>query len=305
MKKQVASKSKKKRISQFEVKEPSELLLFLLTIIKDCNRSKIKSMLTHKQFMVGDKITTKYNHPLKKGDIVKVSWDDGFRELKYQGVKIVFEDEDILVVDKMAGMLSISAGKSKSPTVYKTMLHHVQLDNPIAALFVVHRLDKDASGLMVFAKNKNSQVAFQKDWDKSMKARKYLAVTQGTIEKDENTISNFLRENKALIMYITTNPKDAKNAITHYNVIKKNEFYSLMEIWQETERKNQARVHLKSIGHPIIGDKKYEATENPIGRMALHLKVLTFIHPTTKKEVSFETKVPNDFLKIFRSKYYQ
>ena len=305
MKKQIASKSKKKRISQFEVKEPSELLLFLLTVIKDCNRSKIKSMLTHKQFMVGDKITTKYNHPLKKGDIVKVSWDDGFRELKYQGVKIVFEDEDILVVDKMAGMLSISAGKSKSPTVYKTMLHHVQLDNPIAALFVVHRLDKDASGLMVFAKNKNSQVAFQKDWDKSIAARKYLAVTQGTIEKDENTISNFLRENKALVMYITTNPKDAKNAITHYNVIKKNEFYSLVEVWQDTERKNQARVHLKSIGHPIIGDKKYEATENPIGRMALHLKVLTFIHPTTKKEVSFETKVPDDFLKIFRSKYYQ
>lgn len=296
---------KKKRISQFEIEEQIELFSFLLITLKDYKRNKIKSMLAHKQFMVGDKIITQFNHELKVGDKVKVSWDSAFREVKYQGLKIIFEDDDIVVVDKKGGMLSISAGKTKAPTVYKTLLHHVQLDNPTASIFVVHRLDKAASGLMVFAKNKNSQVAFQKDWDKTVSKRRYIAVAQGTIEKDEATISNLIKENKALVMYVTTNPKEAKLATTHYSVIKKNEFYTLVDIWQDTERKNQARVHFKSIGHPIIGDKKYEATENPIGRMGLHLKVLTFIHPTTKKEVVFETKVPDDFLKVFRQRFYQ
>lgn len=305
MKTRTALKSKKKRISEFKVDKPAELLSFLIIILKDYTRSKIKSMLAHKQFMVGDKIITQFNYPLKIGDVVKVSWDDAFRELKYQGVKVIFEDDDIIVVEKKGGILSISAAKSKAPTVYKILLHHVQLENPTASVFVVHRLDKDASGLMVFAKNKNSQVAFQKDWDKTVSKRKYIAVAQGTIENDEATISNLIKENKAMVMYVTTNPKDAKNAVSHYKVIKKNEFYSLVEIWQDTERKNQARVHFKSIGHPIAGDKKYESTENPIGRMALHLKVLTFIHPTTKKEVVFETKVPDDFLRVFRHRFYE
>lgn len=305
MKNKSILKHKKKRISQFKVKTPAELLPFLIEVLKDYSRSKIKSMLAHKQIMVDDKIITQFNYPLKVEGIIKVSWDDAFRELKYQGVKVVFEDDDIIVAEKKGGILSISSGKSKSPTVYKTLLHHVQLENPTASVFVVHRLDKDASGLMVFAKNKNSQVAFQKDWEKTVSKRKYIAVAQGKIENDEATISNYLKENKVMVMYITNNPKDAKKAVSHYKVIKKNELYSMVEIWQETERKNQARVHFKSIGHAIAGDKKYESISNPIGRMALHLKVLTFIHPTTKKEIVFETKVPDDFLKIFRQRFYE
>lgn len=297
--------NKKSRISRLSVTQNAELLDFLTSTIKDKNRTKLKGMLARKQFMVNNTITKQFNFELKKGDVVKVSWDKPFKEMSYQGVTIVFEDDDVIVVDKKSGLLSISTGNPKVQTVYKTIKHHVQLDDPMATIFVVHRLDKDTSGLMVLAKNKNSQLALQKTWDKTIAKRKYLAVTEGTFKEDVGTIDNYLKENKALVMYVTNNPKEAKKAVTHYEVIKKNEYYTLLEAYQETERKNQLRVHLKSLGHPIIGDKKYESKVNPIGRMAMHLKQLVFIHPTTKKEVSFETKVPDDYLKLFRSKYYE
>lgn len=299
-------KKKLNRVSRLKVEKADELLSFLLQHIKDKTRNKLKGMLARKQFMVNDKIIKQFDHALKIGDTVKVSWDKPFRELSYQGVKVIFEDEDIIIVEKKSGILSISSGNTKMQTVYKTISHHVQIDDPTAKIFVVHRLDKDASGLMVFAKNKNSQVSIQKDWDRTIANRKYLAVTQGTMEDDEGKIANYLKENKALMMYVASNKNDdAKLAVSHYQVIKKNEFYTLLEAYQETERKNQLRVQLKSLGHPIIGDKKYEATENPIGRLALHLKQLAFIHPITKKEVVFETKVPGDYLKIFRSRFYR
>lgn len=299
-------KKKLNRVSRLKVEKADELLSFLLQHIKDKTRNKLKGMLARKQFKVNDKIIKQFDHALKIGDTVKVSWDKPFRELSYQGVKVIFEDEDIIIVEKKSGILSISSGNTKMQTVYKTISHHVQIDDPTAKIFVVHRLDKDASGLMVFAKNKNSQVSIQKDWDRTIANRKYLAVTQGTMEDDEGKIANYLKENKALMMYVASNKNDdAKLAVSHYQVIKKNEFYTLLEAYQETERKNQLRVQLKSLGHPIIGDKKYEATENPIGRLALHLKQLAFIHPITKKEVVFETKVPDDYLKIFRSRFYR
>jgi 23S rRNA pseudouridine1911/1915/1917 synthase len=158
---------------------------------------------------------------------------------------------------------------------------------------------------MVFAKNKQAQVDLKGSWADTFSKNLYLAVTQGTIEEDTKTIKSYLNESKALIVYSGNNPKLGKLALTNYNVIKKNEFYTLLEATQETERKNQLRVHLKSIGHPILGDKKYESTENPINRAAIHLRKISFIHPGTNKPMEFETKVPEDFLKIFRHNFYR
>jgi len=262
-------------------------------------------MLAHRQFMIGKKVITQFNHPLKKGDQVTVSWDKAFEKTDYQGLTIVFEDDDIIVINKRSGFLSIGSKKERKQTAYQVLTKHIQKDNPTARLFVVHRLDREASGLMVFAKNKASQVELLETWSSTVQKRKYLIVTEGTIEKDENTISSYLRESKALIVYSSNNPKEGRKSVTHYSVVKKNEFFTLLETWQETERKNQVRVHLQSIGHSIIGDKKYGATENPIARAALHSKVLTFQHPKTEQEITFETKVPDDFLKIFRQKFYQ
>ena len=299
------NKTKKRRQSTFTALDDIELFKFIQLSIPDKSRNKLKGMLTHKQFKVGKEIITQYNHPLKKGDEVTVSWDGAFKKEKYEGIKIIFEDDDLIVIDKKSGLLSIGSEKEKRQTAYRIITHHIQQDNPVARLFVVHRLDREASGLMVFAKNKQTQVDLKDSWQKTFQKNLYLAVTEGTIEKDEDTISSFLNESKALIVYSGNNPKLGKKAITNYNVVKKNEFYTLLEATLETERKNQLRVHLKSIGHPIIGDKKYDSKQNPINRTAVHLRKINFIHPATDQKMEFETKVPDDFLKIFRQKYYK
>jgi len=299
-------KTARHRQSTFVVKEPSELMNFLLSTIKDKSRTKIKSMLAHKQIKVGNDITTQFNHLLKVDDKVTVSWDKGFKKVSFQGLSIVFEDKDIIVVNKKAGLLSIGSAKEKKLTAYRIITNHIQQEDPANHLFVVHRLDRDASGLMVFAKNRKAQIELQATWDKTANKRKYLIVAEGTFENDEDTITSFLKESKALIVYSTKHDvKGSRKGISHYNVIKKNEYFTLLEAWLETERKHQLRAQLKSLEHPIIGDKKYEATQNPLDRMAYHAKVLTFMHPTTHKEVTFETKVPDDFLKLFRHRYYE
>jgi len=297
-------KGKKNRQSIFTVKKEEELLTFLMTNIKDKTRNKIKAMLTHKQIKIGKDITSQYNHLLKAEDKVTVSWDGPFKKENYDGVKIVFEDDDIIVINKRSGLLSIGSAKEKRQTAYRIVTSHIQVDNPVARLFVIHRLDREASGLMLFAKNKRSQMALKESWLETFQKNMYLAVAQGTIAEDKATITSFLRESKALIVHSSNNPKDGKKAITHYSVVKKNEYYTLLEAHLETERKNQLRVHLKSIGHPIIGDKKYEAKQNPLERTALHLRRIVFKHPVSQEEMSFETKVPEDFLKVFRFKYY-
>ncbi|HRP61458.1 MAG TPA: RNA pseudouridine synthase, partial [Vicingus sp.] len=205
---------------------------------------------------------------------------------------------------KRSGLLSVGTAKEKSMTAYRIVQDHIQQDDPAAHLFVVHRLDRETSGLMVFAKNRRAQQEMQDTWSQTVLKRKYLVVAHKTFEKDVDTISSYLKESKALIVYSSNNPKEGKQGVSHYSVVKKNEYYTLLEAWQETELKHQLRAQLSAIKHPILGDKKYGSTENPLGRMAFHAKVLTFIHPTTHQEVTFETKVPDDFLMIFRLKYY-
>lgn len=300
-----SGKSRKNRQSTIVVTEDMELLPFLILNVKDKTRNKLKGMLTHKQFMVNKDIVTKHNHPLKKGDKVIVSWDAAHRKQSYEGVKIVFEDDDVIVINKRSGLLSIGSAKEKRQTAYRIVTSHIQFENPVARLFVVHRLDREASGLMVFAKNRNAQLELKDNWERTFAKNMYLVVAEGTIEEDEKTIKSYLRESKALIVHSSNNPKDGKEAITKYSVVKKNEYFTLLEAYLHTERKNQLRVHLQEIKHPIIGDKKYGSKQNPLNRAGLHLRKLTFLHPKTQEEMTFETKVPEDFLKVFRYKYYE
>ncbi len=298
------SKNKKNRHSTFVVEQEMELLPFLLLNVKDKTKNKIKGMLTHKQFKVNKDIITKHNHPLKKDDQVIVNWDTAHRKQNYEGVKIIFEDDDVIVINKRSGLLSIGSSKEKRQTAYRIVTNHIQLENPVAKLFVVHRLDREASGLMVFAKNRTAQLELQENWERTFAKNMYLVVAEGTIEEDNATIKSYLKESKALIVHSSKNPKDGKEGISKYEVVKKNDFFTLLEAWLHTERKNQLRVHLQDMKHPIVGDKKYGSTQNPLNRTALHLRKLTFLHPKTQDEMTFETKVPEDFLKIFRFKYY-
>jgi 23S rRNA pseudouridine1911/1915/1917 synthase len=300
-----SSKNRKNRQSTITVSESSELLPFLIATLKDKTRTKIKGMLTHKQFKVNKDIVTKHNHQLSPGDQVIVNWDTAHRKQVYEGVKIVFEDDDIIVINKRSGLLSIGSAKEKRQTAYRIVTRHIQQENPVAKLFVVHRLDREASGLMVFAKNRNAQLELKESWEQTFNKNMYLAIAEGTMEKDEDTIKSYLRESKALIVHSSNNPKDGKEGVTRYKVVKKNEYFTLLEAWLDTERKNQLRVHLQSIKHPILGDKKYGSTQNPINRAGFHLRTIHLIHPKTQEKLTFETKVPEDFLKLFRFRYYE
>jgi 23S rRNA pseudouridine1911/1915/1917 synthase len=172
-------------------------------------------------------------------------------------------------------------------------------------IFVVHRLDRETSGLMLFAKSYDIQQLLQKAWQETVVERSYVVVVEGQVEQNQATITSWLKENRALIMYSSQTENDGQKAITHYKVLKRNDLYSLLEVNLETGRKNQIRVHLKDIGHSVLGDKKYGSTQNPLGRMALHARVLAFKHPITGKEVRFETPIPRRFLGLFGEKEYK
>jgi 23S rRNA pseudouridine1911/1915/1917 synthase len=196
-------------------------------------------------------------------------------------------------------MLSIATAKEKLLTTYSILSGHVKRENPNNRIFVVHRLDRDTSGIMMFAKSEEVQSAMQKAWHEAVIERTYVAVVEGLVENDEGTIRSFLKENKALIMYSTKVPGEGDEAITHYKVLRRGEAITLVEVKLETGRKNQIRVHMKELGHPVVGDKKYGAKTNLIGRTCLHARVLAFIHPVNGTEVRYETPVPGRFMSVF------
>jgi 23S rRNA pseudouridine1911/1915/1917 synthase len=281
------------------VNEVTELMKFLLVQLPDKNRNNIKSLLKHKQVLVDDKIITQFNHVLNPGQKVHFVSDRIATAKVFRGINIVFEDQYLIVIDKHAGMLSVAKDNEQNETAYSILSRHVKTFNPNNKIFVVHRLDRDTSGLMMFAKSQQIQKLLQEDWNNDIKERTYVALTHGQVEKDEDIITSYLYESKALIVYSSQNPEKGDKAITHYRVIRSNAQYSLLIVNLETGKKNQIRVHMQDIGHSIVGDKKYGSTGNPIGRLGLHACVLAFKHPITQELLSFETKIPKKFLMLF------
>ncbi len=283
-----------------KVNEPTELMKFLIEKFPGKSRTTIKSMLAHKQVSVGEMATTKFDFPLKRGQMVYLNKQKPDEKPRFRGLRIVHEDADIIVIDKANGMLSMASETEKTKTAYSLLSEYVKKFDPKNLIFIVHRLDRDTSGLMLFAKSKKVQEILQKDWNESIVERSYIVVVEGEVEKTEGTVTSWLKENKALVMYSSQTPDDGQKAVTHYKVLKcKNEF-ALLEVKLETGRKNQIRVHMKDLGHPVTGDKKYGAKLNPIGQMGLHARVLAFRHPTSGKTLRFDTPIPGKFLKLFR-----
>jgi len=197
------------------------------------------------------------------------------------GMTIVYEDKDLIVVNKKAGLLTIAT------------------DNEKNKIFIVHRLDRETSGLIMFAKDSRMQGLLQESWEQTISERSYLAVVDGKTRKPEAICKTYLFESKAFKVHSSQIPEKGKEAITHYSTLKSNDLYSLLKVTLETGRKNQIRVHLQDLKHPIIGDKKYGSTSNPIGRLGLHAWILAFRHPVTGEMVRFETSIPGSFLKLF------
>lgn len=272
----------------FIVKEEIELLDFLY---KNINKSKnsIKNILKDNTY-VNDKKISKFNYLLKENDIVSI-------KNKIDDIEIIYEDKDLIVVNKPSNLLTIATNKEKEKTLYHMVSDYIKISNKNNKIFVVHRLDKETSGIVVFSKSEELKEKLQKDWNTLVKLRGYVAIVEGNT-KDEGTIKSYLKE-KDMYTY-STNSKDGKLAITHYKKIKSNDRYTMLDINIETGRKNQIRVHLKEMGNLIVGDKKYGSKDNSIKRMALHANKLEFFNPKQKKMMKFEIDIPNSFKKLIK-----
>lgn len=290
----------KSKLTQLTVKKPAPLMQFLIEQLPGKSRTTVKSLLAHRQVSVGVHAITQFDYPLEPGQMVTINWGVVTEQTRLRGVKILFEDPYIVVIEKEAGMLSIATAKEKLLTTYSILSAHVKKEDPTNRIFVVHRLDRDTSGVMMFAKSEAIQEIMQKAWQEAVIRRSYIAVVEGYVEKDKDTIRSFLKENKMLFMYSTKVPGEGDEAITHYKVLKRSEEFSLLEVELETGRKNQIRVHMKELGHSIAGDKKYGSKVNPLRRTCLHANLLAFIHPVTGEELTFETPTPHRFLTLFQ-----
>jgi len=290
---------KKPKQINFLVKEPEELMKYLIAQLPHKNRNNIKTMLKKREVLVDGKAVTQFNHPLKPGQKVVLTTSPAPLSRQLKGINLVYEDDDLIVVNKNAGLLTMATDREKRNTVYSLLSSYVKDQDKNNKVFIVHRLDRETSGLMMFAKNEEMQALLQESWKQTISDRSYLAVIEGRMEEPQGQISSYLYESKAFIVYSSQDPGKGQLAVTNYTTIKNNDQYSLLKVNLDTGRKNQIRVHLKDLGHPIIGDKKYGSSCNPIGRLALHAWVLAFTHPLTQKKVRFETSVPGSFLKLF------
>ena len=290
------------RQARLKVTEPSELMAFLLAKLPGQGRNNLKSLLKHHQVSVRGQVVNRHDHLLQPGDEVTINWSL-IRDAGRNGLgdlQIVYEDADVIVIDKPAGLLSIATEKEKKRTAYHQLTDYVRLRNPDARIFIVHRLDRDTSGLMLFAKNEGVKYKLQAGWKEMVADRAYIAVVEGRMEKAADTVRSWLLTTKTGLMYSASTSGDGQEAVTQYRVLQGGRDYSLLEIHLETGRKNQIRVHMKDLGHPIAGDRKYGAITNPLGRLGLHAHLLSFYHPVNGQLMRFETEIPPSFARLLK-----
>ena len=285
-------------IKEFKVHEECELLEFLFAKFPKLSRNAVKSILSGHYVAVNGAPVTQYNLKLSKDDVVIVS-KQRISKKNRQDLPIIFENDELIVINKPSGLLTIPSDNEKGRTAYRMVNDYIQQKDKHSRIFVVHRLDEDTSGVLMFAKNPKIKDILQKNWNDIVLERGYFAVVEGKMSKQEDTLVNYLKENSLNLMYVTNDRKQGKKCITSYKVMKSNNNYSLLDINIDSGRKNQIRVQLGHIGHHVIGDDKYGEPVNPINRLGLHAYKLKFIHPVTKKIVEFKTDMPSEFEKLF------
>ncbi len=282
-----------------EVHEEQPLLEFLLSHVKQ-SRTKIKQTLQGQGIRVNGKTVTQFDFPLKPGMKVAVSRTKRNQQpFRSRYVKIVYEDRWLIVVEKQPGILSMAAGHS-SLNVKSVLDDYFKKSHQNCTAHVVHRLDRDTSGLMVYAKDMDTEQILEHNWHQIVYDRRYVAVLSGEMEENEGTIQNWLKDNKAYITYSSPVDNGGKLAITHFYTLARTTEHSLVEFRLETGRKNQIRVHAADMGHPVCGDPKYGNGDNPIDRLCLHAFLLCFYHPVTRQQMEFETVIPASFKHLFK-----
>ncbi|HET6575248.1 MAG TPA: RluA family pseudouridine synthase [Fimbriiglobus sp.] len=271
------------------------LLAWLVEVLRPMSRTRVKELLRDGRVAVNGTPTTRFDHPLRPGDRVTVGRsqpDD--RELERAGVKIVFEDDALLVIDKPSGLLAVATEAEKADTAFARLNSHLAAKHA-GRPFVVHRIDRETSGLLLFARSAAIRDRLQANWDGV--AKTYLAVVEGTPKPAEGTVENDLVECRSLRVRAGGGP-GAKRALSRYRVVASRGPYSLVEVGLETGRKHQIRVHLAGLGCPVVGDKVYGAETNPVGRLGLHAWRLAFDHPVSGKRVDLESPLPDKLRRV-------
>ncbi|NMA81065.1 MAG: RluA family pseudouridine synthase [Jeotgalicoccus halophilus] len=299
MKKKAKSKTDRPRHEEWTVKEHTEVLEFLFKVMPSKSRNAVKGILKRGQVVVNDKSTTQFDDKLKPGDHVQIRERVASSSIKLKGVNILHEDDDIIVIDKESGLLSMGSKQERQMTAYKQLMDYVQSIHPKNRVFIVHRLDRDTSGVMIFARSKMVQQRLQKAWTEAVQERSYVALVEGVVQKN-GTITSWLTEDKTYMMHSSPKPNHGQKAITHYKVLKTNRRFSLLKVNLDTGRKNQIRVHMQDLGHPIVGDKKYGSEINTINRLGLHANAIKFKHPVSGKVMKFESETPASFTRGFK-----
>lgn len=294
---------KEDRIISFVNNSPDILPLmeFVSGKMPAAKRTDIKKWLKFGQVMVGGAVTSAFDAPVGTGVEVKINLTRGFPLFRHPRVKLVYEDDDVIVINKGYGILSVRTNPMKrEECAYDIVRDYIKDVNPRNRLYVVHRLDRDTSGLMMFAKTEESQQVLRHNWNNMILERLYVAVLEGYLEEDKGYVKSRLAENSQFVVYSTDVPGEGRLAVTHYEVMERGHGYTLAQFSLDTGRKNQIRVHASDLGHPIAGDRKYGASTSPIHRLALHAMTLRFAHPVTRKDMNFQTPIPAAFIGAVR-----
>lgn len=283
-----------------KVTEPAELLPYLFAALPEVKRTKIRQWLKFGAVLINNVATTRFDAALRSGDVVTIRSEKEAREsnLLPQGLKVLHEDADLMVIHKPENLLTIASEAEREETAYAYLTDYVKRGRPTSRerIWIVHRLDRETSGLMVFARTVEAKEALQQGWNDAEKG--YLAVVEGSLKKPSGTMHSHLDENSPYKVYPGPPSERTREAITHYRVLKSNADRSLVSLTLETGRRHQIRVQLAALGHPIVGDEKYEAKTDPARRLGLHSHTLKFIHPTTHQPLAFESPLPLELVRL-------
>ena len=276
------------KYTTYRVTEPGELMDFLMKKMAGISRTRVKALLTNRVVLVDNTIQTLYNYPLQPGMCVQISKEKHKHEFRHPMLKVLYEDAYIIVVEKKEGLLSVATERQKERTAQHILNEYVKRIHRGNRIYVVHRLDRETSGIMMYAKDEKTQHTLRDNWHDLVRDRRYVAIVAGDMEQDEGTVRSWLTDRK---LYVSSSPVDdgSKYSVTHYHTIKRANGFSLLELNLETGRKNQIRVHMQSLGHPVVGDERYGCEVNPLGRLAC------FYHPVTHEWMEFETPYPTPF----------
>ncbi len=283
----------------YVVEQEAPLLAWLIDHVKSLSKTKVKATLQGRGIKVDGKVVTQFDYPLQPGMKIAVSKTKRNDIFKSRYVKIVYEDRYLVVVEKNVGILSMAAGH-KSLNVKSVLDDYFKKSKQRCTAHVVHRLDRDTSGLMIYAKDMQTEQTLEHEWHDLVYDRRYVAVVSGEMEEDGGTVANWLKDNKAYVTFSSPVDNGGKYAVTHFHTLQRTTDHSLVEFSLETGRKNQIRVHTADMGHPVCGDVKYGNGDDPLHRLCLHAYVLCFFHPVTHERMEFQTLIPTSFRSLFK-----